>query len=50
MGVLSRNPTLVLAETEEVENQEEGEIVVANLLAYLYNSCIQSCEGFFLVH
>lgn len=35
MGVLSRNPALVLAESEETETApEEGEVVVGNLLAY----------------
>jgi translation initiation factor 3 subunit C len=38
MSVLNRNPTLVLAETEEVEKdatQEDGQVVVGNLLAYV---------------
>ncbi len=36
MSVLSRNPTLVLAETEEQEKDlEEGQAVIGNLLAYL---------------
>jgi Eukaryotic translation initiation factor 3 subunit 8 N-terminus len=39
IGVLNRNPSLVLAESEESETpEEEGQVVVGNLLAY--PSCI----------
>jgi len=35
LGILNRNPSLVLAENEDTEKDEEGVIVVGNLLAFV---------------